>query len=207
MHVLCDGFDYLARCLHSIGLRIALQTLLPSRIDQAGVEIRLQCFGGFLFHLFFCLGEGMVKIQCKPRMALVKFTLDDHRMVDRIYAGLGEIAPRLCLPVGEKRLDVVHRIEVDGAAVDQIAVAEVQQRRIELSFDQHFADIRAGRDLRQTYSLRRLEPGCSAMALVGAALHKPFDIARHDAELVLQNAARPQRSRLLVFRHADTLAF
>ena len=44
------------------------------------------------------------------------------------------------------------------------------------------------------------------MAFVGIALHEPFDIAGMNAELVLQDAARPDRPGLLIFRHADALA-
>ena len=44
------------------------------------------------------------------------------------------------------------------------------------------------------------------MALVGVALHEPFDVAGMHVEFVLQDAARPDRPGLLIFRHADALA-
>ena len=52
----------------------------------------------------------------------------------------------------------------------------------------------------------RLEAGGAAMALVGHPLHEELHVARAHAELVLQDAAAPDRRGLLEFGHADPLA-
>ena len=80
------------------------------------------------------------------------------------------------------------------------------QRTVELAAQQHFAHIGARRDLAHTHAGRRGKAGRPAMALVGIAFHEPFDVAGVDVELVLQDATRPDRPGLLIFRHADALA-
>src|SRR4051794_32653678 len=98
------------------------------------------------------------------------------------------------------------RRNIDGAAVDQVSVHQIVERAIELAADQHLADIAGGRYLVHAHALRRSESGRPAVALVGVALHEPLDVAGMDAELVLEDAARPDRPGLLIFRHADALA-
>ena len=71
---------------------------------------------------------------------------------------------------------------------------------------QHLAHVGGRRDLVDAHAWRRGEAGGAAMALVGIALHEPFDLAGMHAEFVLQDAARPDRPGLLIFRHADALA-
>jgi hypothetical protein len=58
----------------------------------------------------------------------------------------------------------------------------------------------------KTYALGRLEASGATVAFVRATFHEPFDIARRHVELVLEDSARPERRRLLVFRHADAFA-
>ena len=48
--------------------------------------------------------------------------------------------------------------------------------------------------------------GGAAVTLVGVAFHEPLDVAGVHAEFMLQDAARPDRPGLLIFRHADALA-
>ena len=66
--------------------------------------------------------------------------------------------------------------------------------------------LRGRRDLVDAHARRGGEAGGAAMALVGIALHEPFDVAGMHVEFVLQDAARPDRPGLLIFRHADALA-
>ncbi len=57
-----------------------------------------------------------------------------------------------------------------------------------------------------TYALGGGKARRPAVAPVGVALHEPFDLAGMNAEFVLQDATRPDRPGLLIFRNADALA-
>src|SRR5256885_5824929 len=97
--------------------------------------------------------------------------------------------------------------EIGGAAVDEVGAPDVMHCRVDFPGEHHAAQALFRRHLPDQYARWRLEADRAAMAVRRHALHPPFHVARLDAELVLERPARPERGRLLVFRHADALAF
>ena len=96
--------------------------------------------------------------------------------------------------------------DVDGRAVDQVRLTDVVDDAVKLARDHHRTDALFRRDLVDGHARRRAEGERTGVTMRGHALHPEFHLGRRHAELVLQNAARPQRRGLLIFRHADTAA-
>src|SRR5258708_33634531 len=98
-------------------------------------------------------------------------------------------------------------VQVGVAAIDEISVAAViGHAGIELASEHHGADALLRRNLVDADSGWRLKADRAGMAARRNSLHEEGHILGRDAELVLQDAAGPQRRSLYVFRHADTLA-
>jgi hypothetical protein len=76
---------------------------------------------------------------------------------------------------------------------------------IELVLDQHGGQALVRRNALEGDTLRRLEAGCAAVAQLFSALHEPVHLVLRDAEVVLQDAARPERGRLLILGDAKPL--
>src|SRR5580704_16401567 len=98
-------------------------------------------------------------------------------------------------------------VQVGVAAIDEIAVAAViGHAGIELAREHHRADALLRRNLVDADPGRRRKTDRAGMTARRNALHEEGHVLGRDAELVLQDAAGPQRRSLYVFRHADTLA-
>ena len=127
-------------------------------------------------------------------------------MVDREDAGLLKVALSLGCRVREQQPEPRVALEGDAAAVDQVVVGQIQQRGVELAVDEHRADALIAWDAVETQTGRWLEARRTTVAAFLRSLHPPLEIFWLDAELVFEDAARPQRGGLLVLRHADALA-
>src|SRR5579871_3068466 len=97
-------------------------------------------------------------------------------MVDGIDTSLSIVAASLRSAVGKQRPHAAVGGEVETAAVDQIAIGEIEQSRVEFACDQHLADIAAGGNLMHGHARRGLEAGRAAVAPVGDALHEEFHL-------------------------------
>ena len=140
-------------------------------------------------------------------MLLGDLALHHHAVVDRIEPGLAIEAHALGDGIGEERLDVGMAAQIGGAAVDQVDALDIVDRRVQLAGEDHRGDALLGWDVVHGHAGRWREAGGAAMAALGRPLHPEFQIAVAHAELVLQDAARPQRRGLLVFGDADALPF
>src|SRR5262245_32249464 len=205
VHVLRDGCQNRSRRLEAVGERIMLgERALGAGVEQSALEVPMQIRPAVARDLLLRRHEGRVEVERYPGMALEERTPHHHRVIDREQPGLGvEAAP---FGGGIWKEIACDARDVDRAAVDQVLLEEIVQRAVELAPDEHLPHVRGRRDLVHAHAGGRGEAGGTAVALVGVALHEPFDLARMHPELVLQDAALPDRPGLLIFRHADALA-
>src|SRR5262249_3099681 len=79
-------------------------------------------------------------------------------------------------------------------------------RYVDLVIHQHRRKAFLGRDTIKGNVGRWRESGGTAVAQFLGALHVPVDFILRHAEIVFENAARPERGSLLIFTDADALA-
>ncbi len=127
-------------------------------------------------------------------------------MVDREEARLREVARRFGAAVGEEvDRPRTRRTELSARAVDEVVgVRQVEEGGVELAAREHLTDVGVGRDVLQVDADRlRVKARRASVAALGRPLHEPRDLLRVDAELVLEDATRPQCRCLLVLRDSD----
>src|SRR5438105_3108553 len=130
----------------------------------------------------------------------------DHAVVDREDASLVKVALSLGRRICEQQPEARVALQGDAAAVDQIVVGQIQQGGVELAVEEHSADALIARDAVEAQPGGWFEARRTTVTAFLSSLHPPLEIFWLDAELVFEDAARPQRGGLLVLRHADTLA-
>ena len=97
--------------------------------------------------------------------------------------------------------------DIGAATIHEIVVRDVVNDRVDFAVQQHVAEIGVWRHRTHRYAMWRPETGRMAVAAVVVPFHEPRHVAGVHAEFVLQNAAGPDRRRLLIFRNARALAF
>src|SRR5665213_2453949 len=104
-------------------------------------------------------------------MALDDVLAHDRGVVHRDDPGLGEVARALGALVWKERPLPRARAEGGGAAVDEVRAADVEERRVELSGEQHRADALLLRDVGEVDPRRGPEARHSTVAALGETLH------------------------------------
>ena len=150
--------------------------------------------------------ECLEQIQRHPRLLFGDVAAHHRLVVDRNQPGLAVVADAFRDRVRKQEFEIRMVLEIGLAAVDQIVVDDVVDHRIELAGEHHRADVLVIRNGVDDDARRRLEAGRAAVAFFRRTFHPVFHVLRHDAEFMLQHAARPQRRGLLILRHANPLA-
>ena len=143
--------------------------------------------------VFLGATERLVHAQRHPRIALVDVVSDHHRVHDRVDLGASVVVLLDLGIVGEQPA------HLGGAAAEGERIVR-GHHEVDLAALEQVAELGAGWRLGEANVRGQL-----AAEAIGAALD-PFDVARLDAILVLQQAAHVDRRRHRVFGDAPALA-
>ena len=185
---------------------IAIECLPLCRRQQAQIKVDGRCGAAQFAHLILCFVERLVNVQNRPGIALGDLPLEHDAMIDRVETRLFVVAHAFLRGILEQGANLGAVAEIHPAPVDEVGIVQVQKGGVDPSRKQHRPDILALGNPLDPDAGRRCEPGRACVTQHVGALHVPVDVRRHDTEFVVERAAAPQRSGLLILGNRHLLA-